>query len=381
MHLPAALRRIPGHSSRILLVATTCLLLGCASCQENPQGTRLHSSPPDPLADGWDVSSLAQEQLDPGSLAALEQSLGAGEFAPPDALLIARNGRLIYEQYWNGFGPLRRHDLRSATKSITSLLIGQAVDQGLIADLQAPVVGFFPEYKALTSRDPRLGRITLSHLLTMSSALDCDDWNPASPGQEDKMYQSADWLRFVLGLPMVGEPGSVTTYCTGGAELLGGVLARTAVLPVPVYAQRQLFLPLQIEEAQWSPAPPDGTDTAGHLALRPRDLLKLGQLVLDGGRWHGVQVVPAAWVAASTAPLVHLGDSQYGQLWWRNTFRVNGIPFDAIFARGNGGQYLFIFPQQRLTVLFMGSHYNSAIGNDQPPALCGRFILPAIKAP
>lgn len=352
------------------------LYLGCAGCQPSRQGVLPVSSPPAQLTDGWQVSSLAAEMLEPARLAALEQSILAGDFAPPDALLIARNGRLVYEQYWNGFGPGRRHDLRSATKSITSLLMGVAVEQQLIPSTEATVLSFFPQHQALTAGEPRWARVTLAHLLSMSGGMDCDDWNADSPGKEERMYKSDDWLRFVFGLSMLAEPGSRTAYCTGGVELLGGVLAQASGGPVPEFAARRLFTPLQITDVQWAPAAPDGTDTGGHLQLRPRDLLKIGQLMVDEGRWGGEQLVPSAWIADATRSRVHLADSDYGWLWWRNTFRVSGVPFDAVFARGNGGQYLFSFPAQKLTALFMGSQYDSPLG-DQAIELCARFVLSA----
>lgn len=126
----------------------------------------------------------------------------------------------------------------------------------------------------------------------MSGGMDCDDWTEASPGKEEKMYASADWLRFVFSLPMRAEPGSLTAYCTGGVELLGGALARATAGAVPDYAQRSLFAPLRIADVKWAAAAPDGTDTGGHLELLPRDVLKLGQLVVDGVRCNGMRMVP-----------------------------------------------------------------------------------------
>ncbi|HRI51683.1 MAG TPA: serine hydrolase [Pseudomonadota bacterium] len=378
LSVTAAIRTPLGRAAGLLLLISCVVSCGAAS----RLGTLPSSSPPVALDDGWEVGPLTMEQLDPARLLSLEQSIVAGDFEPPDALLIARGGRLVYEQYWNGFDRARLHDLRSATKSVTALLTGIAIDEGRLPGADAAVAGFFPEYQALTGRDARLGRITLAHLLTMSSGLECNDWNPDSAGKEEKMYKSADWLKFVLGLPVAGEPGSVTTYCTGGVNLLGGAIARATATSIPSFAERALFSPLRIASAdvKWAAAPAGETDTGGHLQLRPRDLLKLGQLVLDGGRWQGRQVVSANWLSAATTRRVHLGDSDYGYLWWRNTFHVNGRPFDFSFARGNGGQYLFVFPEQKLTALFMASRYDSPIG-DQALELCARFILTALPAP
>lgn len=358
----------------ILLCAA---LVGCSHA--NPHGVLALASPPAATGDGWEVSSLAAEGLDQARLDALERSLIEGQYQPPDALVVARNGRLVYEQYWNGFGPERLHDLRSATKSITSLLAGIAMDRGHIVGADARAVTFFPEYQGLFRGDDRKARITLAHLLAMSSGLECNDWNPASAGNEEKMYRSRDWLRFVLGLPAVHEPGEVRSYCTGGVVLLGDVVARAAAQTIPAFSRDALFAPLGITRFEWQARPEGGTDTGGHLRLRPRDLAKVGQLLLDKGRWHGVQVVSSSWVETSTASRGRLGDSEYGDLWWRNTFRVSGAPFEAIFARGNGGQYLFVFPALRMVALFMGSHYNSPIG-DQALEMCARFLLTAVGA-
>jgi CubicO group peptidase (beta-lactamase class C family) len=366
--------RWPRWIIRCGLVLLSTALVGCG--HTDPRGVLAVASPPAATGDGWEVSSLAAEGLDGARLTALERSLVEGQYQPPDALVVARNGKLVYEQYWNGFGPDTLHDLRSATKSITSLLVGIAIDRGHLPGVDARALPFFPEYQDLVRGDERKGRITLADLLTMSPGLACDDWNPASPGQEDKMYRSRDWLRFLLGVPMLHAPGEVTAYCTGGVVLLGGVVARAAGKAIPDFSREALFAPLGITRFAWKATPSGGTDTGGHLRLRARDLAKVGQLLLDEGRWHGTEVVSSSWVAASTAPHVHLGDSEYGYLWWRNTFRVSGTPFEAIFARGNGGQYLFVFPALRMVAVFVGNHYNSPIG-DQAIEMCARFLLTA----
>jgi CubicO group peptidase (beta-lactamase class C family) len=322
------------------------------------------------------VSALEAEGLDPAVIAALERAIDGGSYVAPDSIVVARNGRLVYESYRNGFEPDTLHDLRSATKSLTSLLVGLAIDRGRLRGPEERVLPFFPELATIAGGDERKGRIIVEHLLTMSSGLACDDWVASSPGNEERMYNSRDWTRFILALPMVEEPGRAATYCTGGVVLLGAILVRVTGESVPTFAADALFGPLGIEQARWDSTPEGGTDTGGHLRVRPRDLAKIGQLVVDAGRWKGRQVVPKEWIETSIRERGRLGDSGYAYLWWRNTFVVAGTPVDAVFARGNGGQYVFAFPSLGLVAAFTGSRYNDP-SNSQPIEMCGRYVLPA----
>lgn len=343
----------------------------------------LPCSAPPALDDGWPTACPGAVGLDASALAEMEAAFGRKELAAPDSILVAREGKLVYERYAPGWDAAKPHDLRSATKSITSLLVGVALERKLLPSPSLPVFPALPEGKGALAAEPRLGEITLEHLLTMSSGLDCDDWDPKSPGQEDRMYRSRDWVRFVLALPRRLAPGVERRYCTGGVELLGALLTRSAGKPVPAFAEEALFGPLgfgPLGARAWQPTPEGGTDTGGHLKLRPRDFAKIGQLVLDQGSWRGKPLVPAAWIAESTRGRGRLGDSEYGYLWWVNTFTVQGTPVPVVFARGNGGQYLFVAPSLRLVAAFNGSRYNRPEG-DQAVAIFGRFVLRAALAP
>jgi CubicO group peptidase (beta-lactamase class C family) len=222
-----------------------------------------------------------------------------------------------------------------------------------------------------------LAAISVRHLLAMQSGLACDDWDPRSPGQEDTMYETADWVAFVAALPVTAPPGTRTTYCTGGVVVIGAVLEAVARQPIPALSRAWLFAPLGITRFAWQPAGRRGSDTGGHLQLAARDFAKLGQLVLNRGTWRDRRVVSAAFLDEATRDRGKLGDSSYGLLWWRNTFTVKGTPVPVIFARGNGGQMLFIAPSLELVVAFQGSHYNRP-ATDSPIGQLGRYILPAV---
>ncbi|MFP2928690.1 serine hydrolase domain-containing protein [Pyxidicoccus sp. 3LG] len=352
-----------------------CLLLLLIACggKRTPSGP---GSPPDAIDDGWAVASFEDEGIRRSWLESLEHDVAEGTVEEPDSVLIARNGKLVYERYWNDFKREDTHDLRSATKSFTSLLVGMAHERGVLPDLDAPALSLLPDLAPVRNPDPRKERITLRHLLEMRSGLACDDWDADSPGNEEKMYDTDDWARFMVDVPMRDEPGTVTRYCTGGVVLLGAVLERATGLSIPELSRQWLFGPLGVGDFGWEPAGKRGTDTGGHLRLRPRDFLKLGQVFVGGGTWNGERLVSETWVSESGKPHSALGDAQYGLLWWSSRFVIQGTPVEVTFARGNGGQYVFVAPSLGLTAAFTASHYNAA-GSALPIALFGRYVLPA----
>ncbi|MBJ6764545.1 serine hydrolase [Myxococcaceae bacterium JPH2] len=351
------------------------LLVVVAACggKRVPTGP---GSPPDVLDDGWAVASFEDAAIPRSWFDALEHDVSEGTVAEPDSVLVARDGKLLYERYWNGFKREDAHDLRSATKSVTSLLVGMAHERGLLPDLDAPVLPLLAHLAPIQNVDARKERITLRHLLQMRSGLSCDDWDAKSPGNEEKMYDTRDWVRFIVDVPMRDEPGTVTRYCTGGAVLLGAVLEHVSGRSISDLSREWLFEPMAVQDFTWQPAGRTGTDTGGHLRLRPRDFLKLGQVVVEGGTWRGQRLVSEAWVSESTKALGPLGDANHGLLWWSTRFVIQGSPVDVAFARGNGGQYVLVAPSLKLTAAFTASHYNDA-GSALPLELFGRYVLPA----
>lgn len=287
-----------------------------------------------------------------------------------------------------GHAPTGSSDLRSATKSITALLVGIAIDRGEIPSVDARVIDLLPEYARELGSDPRKAEMTIHHLLTMQSGLDCDDWDKRSPGHEDKMYRRRDWLEFWARQEMRDAPGTRFSYCTGNAVALGRILAHATGMQVDRYAEAVLFAPLGIAGAKWETWNRGAdVDTGGHLRLAPQGLLRLGELLIRSGRRgegpDSGQIVSAEWIARMTTAHTAIPGRQesYGYLWWLNETSSPGLPKTRLqMAWGNGGNYLIVMPELRAVVVFTGTRFN------RPEALEPLFwlrdrLLPALAAP
>lgn len=347
------------------------------------------AAPPERLDDGWSVADPAREGFDAATLAAMEAAIAAGQAPDTTSVLIARDGRLVYERYFGTGGPAVLNDTRSATKSVTALLVGAAVDRKLIDGAQAPVYDYFAD-RTWLHLDPRKTRFTVEDLLTMSSQWECDDENQFSAGNEERMYVSENWTQFALDLPIKGYApwmkrpedsphGRAFSYCTAGSFLLGAAVERVSGKPLATFARETLEAPLGIRESQWQRSSEGIGMGGGGTRYRSRDLAKLGQLLIDGGRWQGRQVISAEWIRAMTT--VHAqarDDADYGYLLWRFRFDVRGKEEGAWAMSGNGGNYVFVVPSQRLVAVITRTRYNQRDMHAQSQRLMSDYILKAL---
>ena len=347
-------------------------------------------APPD-LNDGLGVGSASAAGLDAARLEALGTALDDGTFQDIRAVLVAIDGRLVFERYGNEADHETRHDVRSASKTITGMLVGLAIERGHIPSVEAPVLSFFPG-KAVANPDPRKAAVTIEDLLTMSSLLECDDENQFSRGNEERMYLIEDWPGFFLDLPIKGFAPWVTkpadspfgrsfAYCTAGVSTLGAVLEQATGRRVADFAREELFESLGIVDPAWQYSPLGLAQTGGGLRLRARDLLKLGQMTLDGGRWHGRQILPVAWVASSTAAHVQAADTDtYGYLWWRRDFVAGGATYPAVYMSGNGGNKVVVVPGARAVAVITTTHFNQRGMHQQTDRILTDYLLAALPA-
>jgi len=301
------------------------------------------------------------------------------------ALLIARHGKLVLEEYFHGEHRDKLHDTRSATKSLTSLVVGAAIEAGVPLKLSSPVYqvmngGAFPP-----DVDPMKRTMTLEHLLTMSAGYFCDDTNDAAPGNEEVMGEQEaepDFYRYTMGVPMATPPGENSVYCSAIANLALGMAGRAAhENPIDLF-DRLIGGPMKIRRYNWGLDPAGNPYGGGSTAMLPRDFAKLGQLLLDGGMWHGRRIVSRDYARRAGSPLYHLRNIYYGYLWWIENVPYKNRTVRAISARGAGGQSVTVVPELDLVVTTLAGSFGSrkgmfAVSNHLTP----KTILPAVREP
>jgi len=338
----------------------------------------IYRRPPE-MGDGLRTGDAASAGLDSATIGRIVARVVDGTYPDLHSLLVWRHGRLVAEEYFYDYDRERPHQMRSATKSVVSALVGIAIDKGLIASDTERVTPLL-RYDAYANPDPRKAQLTLRDLLTMRSGLACDDWNGASPGNESRMYQSVDWPKFVLDLPMIDTPGTKGSYCSGNVAVAGRIVERAVKTSLPSFAEKNLFAPLGIRDVRWPYAlTASNAATFAQVYLRPRDMLKLGILFHQHGAWNGRQVIPRAWVERSTAKWSRVGDQDYGYFWWHQWIDV-ATPagtrrVDMVDASGNGGQKIYIVPALDAVVVMTGGSYNT---NAPSTAIMKSELLPAM---
>jgi CubicO group peptidase (beta-lactamase class C family) len=358
--------------------------------------------PPDgcgvPVArdDGWPVASVNEEitLIDRGALCRMADRLAST--ANVHAVLVARGGKLVFERYFSGpdeiqsrragnvtFDADMLHDMKSVSKSVASLALGVAIEGGLIRSVNEPLFSFFPELSDL--RSPEKDSLRLVHALTMTMGL---KWVEATPSTGDydndeaRMHMARDPCRYVLGLPAAAPPGQEFFYNTGALTLVSAIIRKATGHPLDEFARANLFEPLGIAAVEWNRVKGD-TDAGGGLRLRPRDMAKIGQLVLADGRWNDRQVVSKAWIDASMTPRMD-ATSQffYGYLWWLGRSLLNGREVHWAAALGRGGQSIRIVPELDLVVAVTAGYYQDYSPQAfQMQAGVFRDVLRAISPP
>lgn len=335
----------------------------------------------------WRTTSPDTQGLERKRLKKLVKRIRKNKIRDLNSLLIVRNGYLVTEAYFNGSGPDDVHTLQSDTKSVTSLLVGIALQQGKIGSIHDRVLDYFPEYPRIKHLDERKAAMTLQDLLTMRTGLDwSEDPYQGSPLEQLNIC-GCDWPRLVLNWPMREMPGTRFEYNSGGVILLGGIIRNVAGTSVDDFARQYLFAPLGITDAWWYQGLPAGLPhMGGGLNLRARDMAKLGYLVLRKGRWDNQQVVSAAWLEESLQHAVrrprtfasHTTD--YGYLWW--LLPLDGIgasdepDADIYTASGARDQWIFVIPKYDMVIVVTG---NTSSTFAQPVDFLYTDILPAVQ--
>lgn len=332
--------------------------------------------PPKKDLDGLATGTLDNTGLDKALLNEMMQKIVDGTYPNVHSVLIIKDGKLVFEEYFYEYNKTKLHELRSATKSFISALTGIAIDKGLIKSKTETVLSFFPEYtfKNLTD-DKRI--ITIENLLTNQSGIDCDISNPKSEGNETTMNNSDDWIQYSLDLPMIDVPNGRGMYCSGNPIILGRIVEKATKMTLPDFARQTLFNDIGIKNFKWNFKPNlSSAETFCQIYLTPRDMSKLGLLYLNKGVWNGKQVVSKEWVAESLTKHSVVQGVNYGYLWWLKYLEVKGVRYNGKVAQGNGGQKIYIWEDQNMITVITGGNYNSQSPSDE---LIQKYILPSFN--
>ena len=346
--------------------------------------------PPEQLDDGWSSADAGKLGWNTAKFAQIETRIADQTWKGITSVVVVHRGKLVYEQYFNGGARDTLNDMRSATKTLTALLAGAAIDRGLIANVQAKVYAYFSDLQPLRNSDPRKDAFTLEDLLTMSSLWECDDDNAFSTGNEERMYVSENWLRFALELPIKGfapwmrKPadspyGRAFSYCTSGSFVAGAVVERATHRHLDAFAADVFEKPLGITRSTWNFSPDGIAMGGGGTRYTSRDVAKIGRMIADGGRWQGRQIVSKRWIDAMLTPRAQArDDAEYGYQIWRFHFPVEGKKQAVWAMSGNGGNYVFLLPEKELVAVVTSKAYNRPYAHPQSQELFRDFILTAL---
>lgn len=379
------------EKSTIPLIAILLCVLSVAACLpklETPAQT----------ADGWRTGSLEETGIDEKTLARLVARIEGNRIPNIHGILIAKGDKLVFERYFEGhkfayneklflgepvrFDASTVHNTMSITKAVTAATVGIAIDQGLISSERLAVWSFFPEYAHLF--DERKRKITIHHLLSMSSGLQWNEWEVSLASTENDLIQLfivADPIGYILAKPSTQEPGSHWCYSGGDVNLLGAVFQRATGRRIDAFSAQYLFAPLGISVFQWSYLKPDLLYASGELYLRPRDLAKFGYLFIHDGVWNGKRVISSEWIAKTLSPHISTAGrskdgEDFGYQWWLKSFSWENRPIRAYIRSGWGGQAIILFPEIDMLVVFTGGNY---VDPDPVLDLVREYLLPAIQ--
>lgn len=340
----------------------------------------------------------------------LTQRIDADEYKQITSILVSHKGARIFEEYYNDGSPEKLNDIRSASKTFTALAVGLAIEQGLFPSVHNAILDFLPNYQQHLNPFKEKQNLSFLDLLTMTSSLECNDWNSFSLGNEERMYLQADWTRFILDLPKRGIPPWETpvserfnhkafSYCTGGVFLLGKAIEDTSGLRADRYLQQRLFNKMDIDNLVWPKSPNGHAQTGGGVRITSPDLLKVGELILNKGKWKirknsqpkehiNEQLISAQWIKQMQQPYVEIDaerNIKYGYLLWIYEFPLNKSDesqedkhVTAWAASGNGGNYLWIVPELDMTAVITSTAYNQSYMHRQSQEIFEQYIIPMV---
>ena len=331
------------------------------------------------LNSGWPISKASYEV---SKIENLNKKVAQNRFEAITSVVVIKDGELLLEEYFNGATRDSLHNTRSVGKSFASTMMGIAIDEGHIENENVTLANYY-DLKSFDNYSESKTKVTIKSLLTMSSGFVGDDDDYDSPGNEENMYPTEDWVKFTLDLPMDPEKeiGKDYDYFTAGVVVLGDVIHKSVPKGLVAYSDKKLFAPLGIEKYEWQYTPTNVGNTAGGLQLRSLDYAKFGQLYKNNGKWKNQQLVPEEWVEKSLSKLVtqpYNESSFYGYLFWNRIYTVNGKDYEVSFCTGYGGNKIFIFKDIPFVIVITAQAFGLPYAHAQVDTMMVEYILPAI---
>jgi CubicO group peptidase (beta-lactamase class C family) len=327
--------------------------------------------------DGFDIS---KEKIDSNKIKTLIANINEGVFKRINGIVVIDKGKLLIEEYFNGEDRGSLHDPRSVGKTFASTMTGIAIQEGYLKSEQQQLKEFY-NLRSFANYAVQKEEATIKDLLTMSSVFDGDD-NTNSPGNEENMYPTDNWVKFTLDLPVdLVRPKEQWHYFTAGVMLLGDILNKTVPGGLEKYADEKLFKPLHITHYQWQYTPQHVANTAGGIRLCALDFAKYGQLYKNEGKWNGKQIIPKKWVHKSFTKyrvIPNTTDEYYGYLFWNKKYTIGGKSYEAFYCTGNGGNKIFVFKDQPWVIVITASAYGMPYAHPQVDKMMTEYILPAL---
>ena len=360
--------------------AMVVILLSITACTHIPPRVAESGAPqreytyqvPLQIGDGWQVSSLAKEGVSEEIISDMMEAILAGKYPYLFSIVLIKNDYLILEEYFYYRHRFWLQEFRSAGKSVTSELMGIAIDKGFIKGVDGKLLDFFPAFEKGEDWDRRKDNVSLHHVLSMKWGFD-----ESGPANSTAWY-TEDWISKTLSLPLVSEPGEKFVYHSAAPAICGPIIEKTTGMLVTEFAKKYLFGPLQISDYLWHTLPDGSTLTAGGMLMRPRDMAKFGYLILNCGQWHGQQILSEKWIDISTKTYISDDKLGYGYYWWLSKYKGGNDFYETIFASGHGGQRVMVVPELKLVAVFTSKPDDNPKGHARILQIFENYILPSM---
>lgn len=335
------------------------------------------------------IDFSAENLISNSLLANMDSEVKKGTYEKITSILIAKDGKLLFEKYYNNADKNSKHNTRSATKTIATLLTGIAIDKGYIKSEKDKAFGYLKHKMPMQNPDLRKEKITIEDLLSMSSILECDDNNSFSRGNEERMYIIEDWAKFLVDLPVKSYPfgpkpeelpfGRAMSYCSAGSAAVAEIVQSAIGSDTDEFLKKNLLNPLDISDYKLHYTPTGTLNTAGGSEYKSRDFLKIIQMCLQNGRWNDKQIISSEWIKKATTPKVNAWpEMDYGYLFWLRKYGEDK-GFKCFAMAGNGGNKVMAFPELNLTVVLTSTNYNNRNAHNYTDELLNKYIIPAFQ--